>query len=145
MTLWWDMDGTIADLYGVDNWLQKLRAENVTPYTEAKTMQDMRQLARLMNRARQLGYKLGIASWTARGTSNSYNERVAAAKIKWLRKHLPSVNFDFICIVDYGTPKSTLRTNPDDILFDDDANNRTEWGGNAHTPENMLRILRGLN
>ena len=31
-----DMDGTIADLYAVDNWLAKLRAEDETPYQEAK-------------------------------------------------------------------------------------------------------------
>ena len=27
----WDMDGTIADLYGVENWLPMLRAFDPTP------------------------------------------------------------------------------------------------------------------
>ena len=26
MRIWFDMDGTIADLYGVEDWLPKLRA-----------------------------------------------------------------------------------------------------------------------
>ena len=30
-----DMDGTIADLYGVENWLPKLRAYDPTPYQTA--------------------------------------------------------------------------------------------------------------
>ena len=36
-----DMDGTIADLYGVDGWLKDLRAENPRPYEVAKPLYDM--------------------------------------------------------------------------------------------------------
>lgn len=31
ITINFDMDGTIADLYGVDNWLEMLIAEDTTP------------------------------------------------------------------------------------------------------------------
>ena len=31
-TIWFDMDGTIANLYGVDNWLDKLHASDASPY-----------------------------------------------------------------------------------------------------------------
>ena len=33
--IWFDMDGTLADLYGVENWLEKLRASDPSPYAEA--------------------------------------------------------------------------------------------------------------
>lgn len=33
-----DMDGTIADLYGVENWFEYLTAENVKPYKIAKPL-----------------------------------------------------------------------------------------------------------
>ena len=36
--IFWDMDGTIADLYNVPNWLDKLRAEDTSPYREAKPL-----------------------------------------------------------------------------------------------------------
>ena len=49
-TIWWDMDGTIANLYAVENWLPKLRAEDASPYMEAEVMWNMSQLARLMNK-----------------------------------------------------------------------------------------------
>ena len=39
--IWWDMDGTIANLYGVEGWLPMLRAEDPTPYAEAKVMWNM--------------------------------------------------------------------------------------------------------
>ena len=33
-----DMDGTITNLYGVQNWLDYLIAEDVTPYAIAKPL-----------------------------------------------------------------------------------------------------------
>lgn len=45
MKIIWDMDGTIADLYNVPNWLQKVRTYDVTPYAEAAPMWDMVRLA----------------------------------------------------------------------------------------------------
>ena len=36
MKIWFDMDGTIADLYGVENWLEMLIVHDETPYAIAK-------------------------------------------------------------------------------------------------------------
>ena len=143
-TIWWDMDGTIANLYAVENWLPKLRAEDTSPYTEAEVMWNMSQLARLMNRVQKLGYKLGIISWTSKGGSVSYNKAVAEAKMNWLGQYLASVRFDNICIVDYGTPKSIVMNTENDILFDDENKNREEWHGIAYSPDNIITILKEL-
>jgi hypothetical protein len=143
-TIWWDMDGTIANLYAVENWLPMLRAEDTTPYTEAKVMWNMSQLARLMNQVQKLGYKLGIVSWTSKGGSEPYNQLVMEAKIKWLNKHLGSVNWDSICIIKYGTPKSLVMQTEDDILFDDEEPNRDAWLGEAYEPEMMMKVLKAL-
>ena len=142
--IWWDMDGTIANLYAVENWLPKLRAEDPTPYAEAEVLWNMSQLARLMNRVQKLGYKLGIISWTSKGGSESYNAEVANAKMTWLKQHLASVQFDEICIVKYGTPKSLVMQNENDILFDDEEQNRTDWNGEAFEPCAMMEILKHL-
>lgn len=144
MTIWFDMDGTIADLYAVENWLPKLRAEDATPYAEAEVMWNMSQLARLLNRIQLMGYKLGIISWTSKGGSESYNKAVAEAKLNWLNKHLASVHFDNICIVKYGTPKSLIMDTENDILFDDEKPNRDNWQGEAFEPEMMLKVLKAL-
>lgn len=143
-TIWWDMDGTIANLYAVENWLPMLRAEDTTPYVEAEVMWNMSQLARLMNRAQQLGYRLGIISWTSKGGSVSYNEAVKQAKLKWLNQHLASVNWDHICVVSYGTPKSLVMENDNDILFDDEEQNRINWAGEAFEPNQMIEVLHEL-
>ena len=143
-TIWWDMDGTIANLYAVENWLPKLRAEDPTPYTEAEVLWNMSQLARLMNQVQKLGYKLGIISWTSKGGSASYNKAVAEAKASWLKLHLASVNFDHVTIVSYGTPKSLVMETEDDILFDDEEQNRDNWLGEAYEPEMMVKVLKAL-
>ena len=143
-TIWWDMDGTIANLYAVENWLPMLRAEDTTPYVEAEVMWNMSQLARLMNQVQKLGYKLGIISWTSKGGSASYNKAVAEAKASWLKLHLASVNFDHVTIVNYGTPKSLVMETEDDILFDDEEPNRDAWLGEAYEPEMMVKVLKAL-
>jgi len=143
-TIWWDMDGTIANLYAVENWLPMLRAEDTTPYTEAKVMWNMSQLARLMNQVQKLGYKLGIISWTSKGGSDLYNIAVDTAKREWLDKHLASVNFDYVYIVKYGTPKSLIMQDEDDILFDDEEPNRDAWLGEAYEPDMMIKVLKAL-
>jgi hypothetical protein len=143
-TIWWDMDGTIANLYAVDNWLPMLRAEDTTPYEKAEVMWNMSQLARLMNQVQLMGYKLGIISWTSKGGSASYNEAVKQAKLNWLKKHLASVSWDRICVVKYGTPKSLVMDTEDDILFDDEEPNRDAWLGHAFEPEMMIKVLKHL-
>lgn len=143
-TIWWDMDGTIANTYAVENWLQMLCAEDTTPYERAEVMWNMSQLARLMNQAQKLGYKLGIISWTSKGGSASYNEAVKQAKLAWLNKHLASVSWDSICVVNYGTPKSLVMETEDDILFDDEEPNRNAWLGEAYEPNDMIKVLKAL-
>ena len=143
-TIWWDMDGTIANLYAVENWLPKLRAEDASPYAEAEVMWNMSQLARLMNRVQMMGYKLGIISWGAKESSDEYLDTVATAKKNWLHQHLASVNFDKIYIMNYGTPKSIVMTDEDDILFDDEEKNRDNWLGQAFEPQDMIKVLKHL-
>ena len=49
MTIYFDMDGTIADLYGVENWLDYLINSDATPYKVAKPLINLNSLARVLN------------------------------------------------------------------------------------------------
>lgn len=139
--IWFDMDGTIADLYGVDGWLNYLLDSDPTPYEIARPLLRMATLARLLNRLQADGYTIGIVSWLSKNSTASYDELVTEAKKKWLRKHLASVRFDYIDILAYGTPKETGR---DGILFDDEEKNRENWNGIAYDVQEILEILREL-
>lgn len=144
MTVYFDMDGTIAGLYAVENWLPKLRASDPSPYAEAAVMHNMSLLARYLNKVQEAGYHIGIISWLSKGGSPAYNEAVTAAKLEWLDKHLHSVNFDTIHIVEYGTPKESFVDSDEDILFDDNEGIRNSWTGTAYEPDEIIDILKSL-
>lgn len=141
--IYFDMDGTIADLYGVPNWLEYLVNGDTLPYKAARPLVNMNTLARLLNRLQADGYHIGIVSWLSKSGTESYNEAVTKAKLAWLNKHLHSVHWDEIVIVPYGTPKHEV-VSVDGILFDDEEHNRTDWTGTAYDVENIIEILKGL-
>jgi hypothetical protein len=144
MTIYFDMDGTIANLYGVENWLPKLQNEDASPYTDAKPLVRLATLAKLLNKAQRNGHKVGIVSWLAKNSTENYDEKVTNAKIEWLNTHLKSVQFDEIRIGKYGTPKSTMVDDKNGILFDDEEPNRIEWKGTSHNVDNIIEILKGI-
>lgn len=144
ITINFDMDGTIANLYGVDNWLDYLIAEDTKPYRVAEPMVNMRALARRLNKMQRDGYELAVISWLSKSGSPEYNERVTAVKMAWLKKHLPSVNWNRITIVPYGTPKELFCESELDVLFDDEKPNRENWTGRAYGVENILETLKKI-
>ena len=143
-TIFFDMDGTIADLYGVDNWLDYLIAFDSLPYEIAKPLLKLNILARKLNQLQKMGYKIGVISWLAKNSNDAYDEAVTKAKREWLKKHLSSVKFDEINIVKYGTPKQIFAKTENDILFDDEEKNRKNWTGKAFDVNSILEILKGI-
>jgi hypothetical protein len=143
-TIFFDMDGTIADLYGVDNWLDYLIAFDSLPYEIAKPLLKLNVLARKLNQLQKMGYKIGVISWLAKNSNDAYDEAVTKAKREWLKKHLSSVKFDEINIVKYGTPKQIFAKTENDILFDDEEKNRKNWTGKAFDVNSILEILKGI-
>ena len=139
-----DMDGTIANLYGVEGWLEMLIAHDETPYAIAEPLLRLNLLARRLNTLQRNGYNIAIISWLSKSGNADYNERVTAAKLEWLAKHLPSVTWDRITIVEYGTPKETFCETPFDILFDDEEKNRENWNGVAFDVDDILEVLKTL-
>ena len=144
ITINFDLDGTLCGLYDVPNWLEMLIAEDTTPYAEALPLLRLSALARRLNTLQRNGYNLAVISWLSKSGSEAYNEAVTAVKMAWLAKHLPSVNWDRITIVPYGTPKQNFCESPFDILFDDEARNRDNWTGIAYDVENIMEVLKNL-
>ena len=143
-TIYFDMDGTIADLYGCENWLADLIDGYTRPYREAKSMVNMRKLGRVLNALKENGFEVGIISWLSKNGTDEYNARVTKAKTDWLARHLGAVEFDEIPIVKYGTPKHEVVNNPFGILFDDEKPNRDNWLGTAYDVTAILETLTAL-
>lgn len=144
VTINFDMDGTIADLYSNPNWLPLLRAFDPTPYITARPLVQLNTLARKLNALQKSGYRIAIISWLSKTSNEDYDRAVTEAKLQWLATHLPSVHWDEITIISYGTPKENYCHNPLDILFDDEERNRLNWTGRAYDVQNILEILRNF-
>lgn len=140
--IYFDMDGTIANLYGVDNWLNMLINEDVTPYAKATPLVRLCTLARMLNRLQKNGWHIGIVSWLSKSGSKEYNNAVTETKLEWLKIHMPSVKWNEIKIVEYGTPKSTVVNKANGILFDDEEKNRIEWNGIAYDVNDIIGTLK---
>ena len=142
-----DMDGTAADFYGVDGWLDCLMNSDPKPYREAKPLINMNVLARALNALQKDGYTIGIVSWLSKNGTPQFNEIVTKAKKEWLNRYLKSVHWDEIHIIPYGMPKSTVVSIQGGCLFDDEKPNRNEWranGGVAFSEKEILSVLKDL-
>lgn len=143
-----DMDGTIADLYGVDNWLDMLRTYDPTPYANAEPMWDMAELADILNALRANGVEIRIITWLSKETTAEYDNAVRNAKREWLAKY--GFPYDHFHGVRYGATKAdSVRKylNGSAWLIDDNANVRKGWNmGEAIDPTtcDIVELLRGL-
>lgn len=118
MNFIFDMDGTIADLYHVENWLSKLRASDPSPYAEARPMWDMDKLGAILEALQALGHTVTVVSWLSKESTLEYNRATRAAKRAWLKEQ--NFPFDEIHLVKYGTPKSKYsKSGAINIFFDD--------------------------
>ena len=141
-----DMDGTIADLYSVDGWLEQLRAENPTPYKEAKPIYNMETLGVILNYLKINGWRIVVTTWLAKGSTAAYDEAVRKAKIEWLRKW--NFPYDEIHLIKYGTTKAncTRKLGGYQILIDDNETIRKGWklGRTIDANKNIIKELAEL-
>ena len=144
MRINFDMDGTIANFYGVAGWLDYLKAEDTKPYEIAQPLVNFSALARLLNKAQRNGHEIAIISWTSKSGSKEFNKAVAEVKKAWLAKHLPSVHWDEITVIPYGTPKTLYCYDVEDVLFDDEEPNRKSWAGKSYDVNNILEVLKNI-
>ena len=145
-TLVFDMDGTIANLYGVENWLEDLRNFNARPYIVAEPMYDMNELRTVLELLKLQGWTVAITSWLSMESTKEYDKLVRQAKKEWLEKY--NFPFDEIHLVAYGTTKAncTRKNGGYQILVDDNEKVRKGWnlGGTIDATENILEELKKL-
>ena len=145
-TIYFDMDGTITNLYGVSDWLPKLRKEDASPYMEATPMVEAGEFQLLLAILQNRGFKLGIISWLAKDSSKSYDKMVRSAKKNWLKETFPEIVFDEMHIVKYGTRKDYVAKDKFGIIFDDDERVRNNWKGLPINPncEDIIEKLKEI-
>lgn len=128
-TIYFDMDGTIADLYGVEGWLDNILNSNSYPYENARPLIDLKKFNEICIELQNKGYKIGVISWLAKNSSKEYDKAVRKAKRNWLKKYL-DFTLDYLHIVPYGKNK-TYVGKKNSILFDDENGNIERWQNNG--------------
>ena len=138
-----DMDGTIADLYGVENWLNDLRAENPRPYEIAEPLYNMAVLNDIIRLLKIQGWRIVVTTWLAKGSTKDYDRLVREAKLAWLEKY--NFPYDEIHLIKYGTTKAdcTRKYRGFQILVDDNEKVRDGWnlGATIDANKNIMGEL----
>ena len=146
VTINFDMDGTIADLYGVENWLEDLRSENARPYEVAKAIYDKMVLNEILGMLKAQGWRIVVTTWLAKDSTEYYKNLVRQAKLQWLAEQ--EFPFDEIHLVAYGTTKAncTRKLGGFQVLVDDNEKVRNGWhlGDTIDANENILEKLVDL-
>ena len=148
-TLVFDMDGTIADFYGVNGWLEYLQNEDTTPYEQALPLYDMNNLRIILNTFRKKGWNVVVTTWLSKNGSKEFNDRTRKAKLEWLNRY--DFPFDAVHMVKYGTTKAncTRKLGGFQILIDDNAEVRKGWtlgttiDANDDIVDLLLKVLMG--
>lgn len=145
-TIVFDMDGTIADFYGVENWLIEIRNESVKPYELAEPLYNIETLNTILEFLKMSGWRIVVTSWLAKDSTKEYKEKVRKAKLEWLKKY--DFPFDEIHLVQYGTTKAncTRHIGGFQVLVDDNEKVRKGWslGDTINANENILEKLINL-
>lgn len=147
-TAYFDMDGTIADFYGVDNWLDYLANYDTYPYRSARPMFTPSEIETLICSLLKQGYRIGIISWCSKKNDKKFNKEIRRAKREWLKRFFPFASE--IHIVAYGVPKWSLvkpEERQDSILFDDEAQNLEDWekhGGKVVNAKDILKLIKEM-
>ena len=140
-----DMDGTVADFYGVEGWLNDLENGNVRPYVEAEPLLDMEALGEVLMAFKNLGTEIRIITWLGQGADVEFKNATRIAKAEWLETH--NFVYDKAHMVQYGTTKADciraeLAEDEYAILFDDNEKVRRGWHmGTAYDVDDIIGTL----
>lgn len=117
--IFFDLDGTVFDLYGKSNWLELLENEksgafngNFLPYI------DKLEFFKIVGMLMDYGVEFNVITWLPKNASAEYMEICIKEKIEWVRKNMPFIKS--IECIPYGTPKQKYATKSKRMYLLDD-------------------------
>lgn len=145
--IWFDMDGTIVNFYGVEGWLDDLQNRNARPYKEAPPLYNTKELAEVMKALKARGYKIGVVSWGSKTADAAFLHEISIAKMEWLKNQKIFSLIDKMIVTSYGVNKAAIcESYGAGILVDDEEGNRREWnlGRTIDAKNDILKALRNI-
>ena len=123
-----DMDGTIANLYAITNWLERLTNEDTSIFKECKPLISEKDLFYFQQKA---AYEIIILSMTPYKCSKLYHKNVIQQKNEWLNIHFPQIKKR---IYKRYSGNKNLKNSENAILIDDNEIIRKNFRGLALNP-----------
>lgn len=112
--VFFDMDGTLFNLYGKDNWLDLLENEIPGAFV-GDGMKDglmpalsLDSMHNIIYSLMYLGVSFGVISWLPFAASPLYSETCRKEKLNWLAQNFPMI--EDIAIIPYGIEKQKAIT-----------------------------------
>lgn len=142
-TIYFDLDGTVYDLYNLPRWLERITVDyDASAYSDGSLMVDRDTLHALLDSLLDSGYRIGVVSWVAGGNPPAeFVSAIRRTKRAWIRENMPQVSE--VHIVKYGTPKYRVVSDPHGILVDDKPH-EVGWKGRTIHADNLVTDLKGL-
>ena len=125
--IFFDLDGTLYDLYGLTNWLEMLRNEQGGAYTTGQPLFDEDSFYNIISDLQLVGVEFGVITWLAMQASDEYELSTTEEKREWCEKYLPFIST--FAAQRYGTPKQNAidRRHKIMILIDDNPEVCKTW------------------
>lgn len=122
-----DLDGTVFDLYGKEDWLYRLENHIAGAFEGSMLPEvDKKQLSELAEKLLEIGVGFDVVTWLPMGATKEYEWICQEEKLEWCRVNLPFIKS--IKCVPYGTPKQSVARGAGRMyLIDDNSQICDEW------------------
>ena len=158
-SIWFDMDGTIAELYKVEGWLEALRSNDWSVYSNCAPRHNYQRINAAIEALVEQGWHVGVITWASKGISWGKDLReIAEIKNNWLRNFFPALADENFACIPYGYSKADYleeMAGAYDVsyLVDDNKEVRQEWRSHSceyvkfktiNASRSFVRELEGL-
>ena len=159
-SIWFDMDGTIAELYKVEGWLTSLREGDWSVYSECAPRAHANRIRNAVRALVEDGWQVGVITWASKGIDWGKDlDAIAEVKHEWLCQFFPEIADGMFACIPYGYSKAKyleeLIENGHNhyslaYLVDDNKEVRAEWRTHGEgfktidASRAFARVLEGL-
>lgn len=159
-SIWFDMDGTIAELYKVEGWLPKLRNNEWSVYSECAPRAHANRIRNAVAALIEEGWQVGVITWASKGVDWGKDlDAIAEVKFNWLCQFFPEIADGKFACIPYGYSKAVfleeMAENHGDhyslcYLVDDNKEVRADWRSHGEQFKTIdasrafARVLEGL-
>lgn len=125
--IYFDLDGTVYNLYGIENWEPKLRAENPDVFKEGDFIGNHEDFTDICGKLLKKGVQFGVITWLPMQASPEYELECTETKREWVKQYMPFVT-EFTA-QSYGVPKQNaiVKRAKTMYLLDDNAEVCEMW------------------